>query len=57
MKLDAFISILRDVLLRYGNVDVYTKGKLKYTSLLTHEDIEVLESPNGIEVIISTHKD
>jgi len=57
MKLDAFISILRDVLLRYGNVDVYTTGKLGHISLLTHEDIEVVQSANGIEVIISTNED
>ena len=57
MKLDAFISILRDILLRYGNIEVSTTSKLGHTFPLTHEDIEIVNFYNDGEVIISVHKD
>jgi hypothetical protein len=45
MKLDAFISILRGILLTKGNIDVYIQNGPKKKPVLDHSSIEVLDVP------------
>ena len=54
MKLDAFISTLRSILLKYGNVDVYTLDRDYYVSKVEHDDIMIL-NPSGDIVISKVH--
>jgi hypothetical protein len=46
MKLDAFISVLRDILLTKGNINVHIQCPNRRISMLEHKHIEVLDVPS-----------